>query len=54
MTKANSKATTKATKKDTKQVKGGHYTPPNASKQLPASYYMKAGKEEKKKGTPDY
>ena len=54
MAKSNDKATAKTAKKDTKQVKGGHYTPPNASKQLPASYYMKLSKEEKKKGTPDY
>ena len=47
-----SKNTNKPAKpaKGTKAAKGGHYTPPNASKDLPASFYKPLNSKGKKKG----
>ena len=45
---------TKKTKKTPAKPKGRLYTPPNASKELPLSYYHPIKvKGEKKYGTPD-
>lgn len=40
----------KPTKGGAKATKGGHYTPPNASKELPASFYKPLNSKGKKKG----
>lgn len=36
-----------------KPAKGGHYTPPNSSKDLPPSFYNPLNGKGKKKGIPD-
>lgn len=53
MAKTNSKTATKPTKSSTKSTKGGHYTPPNASRDLPPSFYKPATGKGKKKEVPD-
>lgn len=53
MAKTTSKATAKPVKNSTKPAKGGHYTPPNSSKDLPPSFYNPLNGKGKKKGIPD-
>ena len=54
MAKTNSKPSAKPVKNSSKLLKGCHYAPPNASKELPLSFYQQDKiKGKKKSEVPD-